>query len=911
MTTILHAKKIIYDNYGEFPPMLSFIGIDTDGAVYNKWLEARDGSRISLETSEQLRISVPNPAAIYGVGRAQNRFGWIAPGNENALTVLDRGAGQIRSNGRFAITENENNVREFLRGKINQISNVRLIDNQRYESFDASIDVHVVFSLSGGTGGGTFINFAYLVKDILPGCKISGYAVMGGVFRAMFNGAAVARVLSNSYGAIKDLDYLMGLGPTSNVNVEFFNGMKGVNCRPFNALYLIDNRNMAGDTYTTVDQISEMISLALVTSIGQLGNATEAVADNVDKHIADGDMDAAGKRAWVAGLGVSEIVYDGVSLARIYANKARAMVISLMTNGGCDDPSCIANNWIDSNGIRENKGRDDVIDYFASPQPGIPFTDIDNPDNPGQECDNYINNLSQEDKEIADEKLEKLKSRVNESLHSLIESRINVECGAYLCENILKALLMQFELCDGEMKNEIDNLNRNDLPLKKSALETSQKELEDFMGKLIRIGKPKKVQSVCDDAVSVAVCLREIKRREYARQFYAWLMSEVRGYIHGMDTMLSNLRAVTERSTRDTEALRRGIDNNSFFQHNLAISMVDSVSCQKKDIVFNDFVKWMEEKGGLWTFAALNSDQVAQLIWEFTWQLPETRNYRNQSVDNVLGTLTDVELDRVCNVAIRKAQPLLRTDYRGHHPILSPDDSYYVGVADIAGSVLNRNNFFMNRVPEPGANVNVVAVGLKDRVIIFHQFSVVPAFAVSAIDNFESEYEERERVRPGTSHWDFGLYQRFAAEHFDIMPRNEVKEEEIIQRWVQALMFGIVTKNGGGEFFIKSRELGGRAIEQFRVRMGRKRLDAYNCFAQNLSVIKMELDRQVNEIIQNNRALPNRLKERFVQEVNEGVYHLPGHLSLNDIDFGIEENCILYKEEYDQLDKETQYISSM
>ena len=912
MKTLLHTKKIIYDNYGEIPPMLAFIGIDTDRGSYSNTLEARDGTPISLDTPEQLRIGVANPSDIYSVGRRDGKFGWIAPGNENALTVLQGGAGQTRSNGRFAITERESDVKAHLRAKRDQITNALIMDSTEYQILDCNaIDVHVIFSLSGGTGGGTFINLAYLAKEVFPECKISGYAVTAGVFLTMLRGAPVDRVRSNSYGAILDLDYLMSLTLNTSVQFECFSDTKSVNRRPFNALYLIDNRNRNNDTYASVDQISEMISLALVTSIGQLGVAADSVADNVDKIIAEGSMDMKGKRAWVAGLGVSEIVYGGKSLADIYANKARTIIISMLTNGGCDDPSNIANNWIDTNSIRENLGKNDVIDYFIeSPQPTIPLVDIDQPRSPQAECDSYIQNISQVRDEDLNRKLEQLKERVENSLRKLMDEQMDRECGAYLCENVLKTLLNQFQLCDGEMEAEIEELN-DSLPLKKSALETSQKELEVAMGKIITFGKERRIQNVCENAVIVATCLREIKRRRMARVFYAWLITSVNGYINKVDVLLRNLRAVVEEGSANVERIRQGMGNISIFQHDLAISMVDNVNCTTKDIVFNDFVIHMRQQGGLWQFANLGSTEVARLIWNYTSELPQARNYRDQTIDDVLGSLGADELDRVCRVTINKAQPLLRTDSRGYHATSAPDNSYYVGVAKLQSSVLSRNGFFRSRIPELGANVNIVPIGLNDRVIIFHQYGVVPAFTVSAIDDYVAEYEQRENMRPGASHWDYPLYLQFKKERFDLMPRDTAAEGEIRQWWVQALLFGLVTRNDRGEFFMKSSELGGRPIEGYQVKMGGKRIDAFGYFAKNLSIVKNEMDKRVNDLVENDRALPVRLRDKARKEVSEGVYHLPGHLSLNDIDFTVEENKTLYREEYDLLDKEIEYILSM
>lgn len=908
MTTLLHTKKILYDNYGEIPPMLGFLGIDTDGGAYNRWLEARDGKHITLDTAEQLRISVSNPSAIYSRGQQQGKYEWIAPGNENALTVLDRGAGQIRTNGRFAITQWVQDVKTRLQTKRDQITKADIKDGDKYELLATDIDVHVIFSLAGGTGSGTFINLAYLIKDVLQDCKVSGYAVMGEVFRSMSNGAASQRVRSNSYGAIKDLDYLMSLTPKSKkVSIEWLDNQQRVNWRPFNALYLIDNKNRNNDTYTSVEQISQMISLALVTSVGQLSGAVAAVADNVEKNIAQGIMDVQGKVAWVAGLGVSEICYDGEKLAQIYANKARTAVIAKMKNGGSDDPSRIANDWIDANKIRENLGKDDVIDYFMSAPPAIPFSDIDDAASPAPECDQYINNIAQESNSSLDQKYQGLVGRIEPALEALIEQQINREGGVYLCQNILDTLKIQFARCDDEMKAEIDRL-RNELVLKQSALASSQKELEDLMGKLFRMGKRTRVDAVKEDTVSVAVCMREIKRREYARQFYSWCLTKVGDYITQLNTMQDNLRAVIQQSFANIEALRAGIGQNSFFQYNLAMAIVDKVDCPPSDIVFNDFARMVAPNGGLWTFTQLTSEQVASAIWQYTSTLPQAQEYARQTVDNVLRSMNSDELNRVCDVVIGKAQPLLRTDLHGYHAPSQPDEGYYVGVT-AQGTILNKDDLFKNRIPEANANVNIVPIGLKDRIIIFHQYCVVPAFAVSALDTFLPEYEESEKARPGTSHWDYDLYKHMSKEHYSLMPQDQASEQEHLQQWVQALLYGIVSKDTEDYYTIWSRELGGKAIEGFRVRLAKKRLDAYNMFTDKLPVIKAELAEQVDKLTSKDRALSGRLREQVKAEVDAGVYHQPGHLSLNDIP--TEQLRSLYPEEFEQLNKEIEIILNM
>lgn len=909
MTTLLHTKKILYDNYGEIPPMLGFLGIDTDGSSYNRWLEARDGKHITLDTAEQLRINVRNPIDIYRVGKGQGKYGWIAPGNENALTVLDRGAGQIRSNGRFAITERQQDVEARLQAKKDQITRATLTDNTKYQLLDTEIDIHIIFSLAGGTGGGTFINLAYLVQDLFRGCKISGYAVMGEVFRTMLNGSAVARVRSNTYGAMMDLDYLMHLTPLSEgVPFEQFDKTQSVQYRPFNALYLIDNKNRNNDTYTDVDQISEMISLALVTSVGQISDAAAAVADNVEKIIAEGSMDVANKRAWVSSLGVSEIIYNAEALAKIYANKARINLINQFTNAVGGDPSRIANGWIDTEKIRENLGKDDIIDYFMSPVPAIPLDELDQPDQPTLECDHYINNLAQELTQALDSEYTALTQRIDKSLEKLLQEHINREGGFYDCQSILTTLNEQFSLCDGEMQSEIDDFSQA-LPLKQSQLESSCRELEDLMSRwFLKTGKKTKIAAVCEAAVDVATCKREITRRQYARQFYGWVRTKIDAYQSELNALGTTLRAVTDRSVASIEGIRAGIGKDSFFQYNLAATVVDSVDCPSGDVVFNDFVEKERPGGGLWTWTHLTSQQVAERIWAFTSSLPEARRYCSQTVDDVLHSLDEAELDRVCTLAIGKAQPLLRTDLRGYHASSQPDNSYYVGVHSREDSALDKDDFFKRLVPEAGANVNIVPIGLKDRIIVFHQFGVVPAFAVSALDACLSEYTEREQARPGSSYWDYGLYQRMKGEHFRLMPQDVASEGEVVEYWVQALLFGLVAKRESGEWAVKSTVLG-RPIEQYWVGLGAQRIEAFCRFKDYLPEISADLDEQVHRLTSDDRTLPGRLKKEAQQEVSDGVYHLPGHLSLNDIP--LDQLQSLYPEDYELLNKEITFIQNM
>lgn len=52
MTSLLHTKRMFIDTYGEVPPMIGFLGIDTDGGVYNRELLSKYGP-VRIEPNEQ------------------------------------------------------------------------------------------------------------------------------------------------------------------------------------------------------------------------------------------------------------------------------------------------------------------------------------------------------------------------------------------------------------------------------------------------------------------------------------------------------------------------------------------------------------------------------------------------------------------------------------------------------------------------------------------------------------------------------------------------------------------------------------------------------------------------------------------------------------------------------------------
>ena len=243
INAILNTKKMFLDTYGEVPPMVGFLGIDTDKGEFEKQrVMTRNGKRVMLDADEQVSISVLDPFSLFE--RNKNYLNWFPNENASAMVTMTEGAGQVRSNGRFAFWVNHENVRISIQNKLSDITRLEHIDNEAYKVVGNNTPViHMIFSICGGTGCGSFLSVAYLIREHFPGHELNGYAVMPGVFISQVE-AKVPNARPNAFGSIVDIDWLMCRNvSTEKIELENLNARFQTNMPPFDTVKLIDNTN--------------------------------------------------------------------------------------------------------------------------------------------------------------------------------------------------------------------------------------------------------------------------------------------------------------------------------------------------------------------------------------------------------------------------------------------------------------------------------------------------------------------------------------------------------------------------------------------------------------------------------------------------------------------------------------------
>ena len=868
MNALLHTKKMFVDTYGEVPPMIGFLGIDTDSGAYKKSLKSVTGEDIVLLPNEQLPILVRDARPIYDVNKEY--FSWIPEQNLFALTSMMLGAGQVRTNGRFAFTTNYVGVAQKVSSIINDITNARIMNNEKYELLNANTEIHMVFSICGGTGCGTFLNMAYLLRKVAPSCKLTGYAVLPDVFKSMMN-SGVAKVASNAYGAIMDLDYLMHMGlGSAPVTLEYIKDSYDIRERPFNSVVFIDNKNENLDAYTHIDELTEMISLALVTSAGELSSAAASVSDNLEKNITEGSMDIENKKAWAAGMGVCEILYRGSEISHIYAIKAAKNFIERMFNS-CDDTDVIVNAWIDSAevNIRENNNNDHVIDFICDKYPKYELTSINDCANPMPEVEQNLAMNRISDEKVT-EKVNELTMRVRRELRKLLVSHINKECGISTVENIIAGITAQVDIFLGEMHQEKEGFIEQE-PRYRTAVETAVSDLQTYDRKLPIFKTKKKSDDLTNDVIEAVrqlnICRIETTRRSAAITVFNNIMAMLLEARTKVGTIRKTFEGISTALTTELSKLQNSIGKISqTFQIDLAQDAALKIKVEPSEIQIADFVRGLGNDDKIYGFTEYTTDEVCKMILDYTSRLHTAKVLRETTIDNVIDKLDENDFVRMVELAIKKSMPLFRYDYRGYTPKEHPHDAFYIGVPDKVNNRLFKEGFFKSKV-KGNSDVDFASIGMQDRIIIYRQLGVVPAYAIASINNYKREYEDSNV----SSHFDDNLLRRMERDEFTLTPKRN-SDDDLLDLWVKGFIFGLV-RNNDGMYEFKSQEHGD-ALDDFWVELGKYRDDAFDQFRRHKTSVRKEFNEYLDNLAESKgadaiRAIISDVKSAYLDKYSQ------------------------------------------
>lgn len=860
MKTILKTKSVLLDNYGqdgELPPLFAFIGIDTDSNEYELPTKSKKNDALTLSARERFSISVNNPKAYFENSKREMR--WMPHQNQVFINTLNRGAGQIRSNGRLAFMYNRERLKERLR---NALTDVRSSESysekwRNYQALESGADgnacteIHVVFSLSGGTGCGTFLDVAYLLREVAretnSDITINGYGVMPGVFLSEIKDpSAKSRVQPNAYGALRDLDYLMSLQTDERfVKVSWQTQETGE--LPFDSFVLIDNKNTEGICYKKMSDLTEMLSLALLATTGQIGSNVKSVGDNVKNDIVNKAFDVKNKVAWVSAIGTASVVYNSEHVAKVYELKAQNKLISeILTH--VEDKNVIANNWIDNVRVRENEGKDQVIDRLFD------ITQITSPSLTEKDFDkrtveakitNKMDLYNQGFQPTPEEWNKKVDDFYAEVAAKLVEKEKELcKKSLGLANDFLNEVKRQ--ICDifiGMMRSELVE-QEDDRKNAEADFKSQIEQLKSYLNHGLFHGKTENYLSLIKSyAQNYLTADIEAKRRSYAIQFYAKLVELIDKESGNVQETIKKLNSIIE----DNDVMIRDLQNHYGNSQNVIIDLAEdiikNVEVLKDDnILVSSFVDRMPGKT---LYAPATKETYKAILDDYTANMVECEALRSQTIDDILNDMSKEKFEEVMRRAANHSLPFLNIDNHGlftnstpSHPV-GEVETFYICVPDVRTNRLTQSEYF--RTIFKSETAEAIGTGLNDRIIIYRQKRPIPALAIGGLDTLKIPYEnEQERV---SFHIDEELQKRMDEEEYSFQPKNQ-NQDEAIDAWVMGCILGFIKFDKGNYWYQDfTDESLGNEKENWKSTGSAYRETAFEQFSSNEQLIKLYMDK--------------------------------------------------------------------
>ncbi|WP_448376979.1 tubulin-like doman-containing protein [Fervidobacterium sp.] len=315
---LLHAKKRFLETFGEEPPLVKYLLIDTTSANTDTLHARAPGMEkpvpVRLRASEILHIEARGASLLPQVHDEIRE--WFPPKADLKANILS-GAGQIRALGRLALFANATTVYENLRDLLalaRDYKDERPSGERRhiYEPYTPHLTVALVGSLAGGTGSGIFLDVAFLLRQLMKDeDQLFGYFLLPDIY---VNRPGTQNVEANAYAALKELDHFMSLQGTFRYR---FGGREiEVRKKPFDMVFLVNRENRAGKAFTELEDLMELLGLGLYLLAGPLGKEQADTFDNIVHQLNEQKGKYYGKTAHYASFGAAELRFAPEGLIR-------------------------------------------------------------------------------------------------------------------------------------------------------------------------------------------------------------------------------------------------------------------------------------------------------------------------------------------------------------------------------------------------------------------------------------------------------------------------------------------------------------------------------------------------------------------------------------------------------------------
>lgn len=839
---LLKLKKRFVDAYGSVPPIIRFLSIDTtenaEGTV-----KPQSKGEGELDHNELYVLQVGSPASLVN-GANPHIDEWWPP--EIPTQAIIAGAGQVRARGRLALFARSADLFGKIRQAVDDVRNIRNQKQMYADQFQVStrtgVEVHIVGSLAGGTGSGTFLDIAFMARDIIGSDEQSNFTGVLLLPTLFTRFAGVALVKPNAYGALKEIEHLSTSKSTFQINY----GMRRIDVArpPFDVIYLIDSINEQGRTVMEQNDLLALIADGMYVQIGsQIGTDSANAVDNIKTQIATAGR-VKGRSPQYCSFGVASLTMPTFD-ALMYED-AKRLVNDDLLNGAVPDADVEQDVqlFIDQNRLREDDS-DQVIEFLSQREGG---GQLRFPMALGQlKFDNKalagIKNLhtvhrSRAERQIAQSvavNFETLREAAVTAINAAWEQTVNRVNGFTRAERFFEKLQAKLEwyrnMMDGEAKEQRAKL-------KALNFKPAEDQIAEAAGAFFN--REGKVKTACE--VYGGIVDREteltilVARLEKAAELYSALHAHTQSILNSCYRIRENLNAARKQFEQEHLDARNTRGSSRLFEQVIGFDPGEN----RPKVAGDDFMKWYADhhNGSLSQWSGLRAADVHADIKQFVERCYEPLT--SLTIDDILRRLSPEEVSQELKRLDNLAVPLWRYDV-GKIPVVNQtviNEFYHYGVADADTTVLKESKIEAG-VPKGQAKPSMVSTRDPRRILLFKVKTGIPLFALAEVEDMERAYLDPNKVISNHIHKDW-------KDLPNLVPRNGDGEA---LRWFALAQapepFGFIRREGN---WYSMRSKSGRRVDNNMVRLAMGRVPAYNAFEKNRDLVQ-EAEEAVDAIL--------------------------------------------------------------
>jgi Tubulin like len=825
--TLRKLKKRFIDAYGSVPPIIRFLSIDTTENA-----EAGPGEA-ALDHNELYVLQVGNPSGLVN-GTNPHIDEWWPP--EVPTQAIIAGAGQVRARGRLALFAKASEIYARIRRSVDDVRNIRNQKQMYADQFQvasrAGVEVHIVGSVAGGTGSGTFLDVAFMARDIIGSdeqSNFTGVLLLPGIFSRL---AGVALVKPNAYGALKEVEYLSTMKGSFQVDY----GMRRVTVDrpPFDLVYLVDSINEQGRVVTEQHDLVGLIADGMYVQIGsQIGVDSANAVDNIKTQIATAGR-VKGRSPQYCSFGVASLTMP--SFDALMFEDAKRLVNDDLLNGSVADTEIEQDvqRFIDQARLREDDV-DQVVEFLSQRDEG---GQLRFPMRLGEmKFDNQalasIRNVhsvhrSRAERQVAQSiaaNFEKLRDSCVAAINAEWETTVNRVNGFTRAERFFEKLQAKLEwyqnMMEGEAKDERAKL-------KALSFKAAEDQITEAVGAFLR--REARVKTACEVYVGLAdrelALTIQVARLEKAAELYSTLHAHTQSILNSCYRIRENLNAARKQFEQQYLDATNTRGASRLFEQVVAFDPGE----HRPKVLGEDFVKWYADQhdGSLSQWAGLRAAEVHADVQRFVESryAPLTALTMDDILRRSSPDAVSQQLKRLDGLAV----PLWRYDV-GRIPVVNQsviNEFYHYGVADADATVMNESRYEAG-VPKGSAKPSMVSTRDPRRILLFKVKTGIPLFALAEMEDMERAYLDPNKVIPNQ------IDKRW-QDLPNLIPRSGDGEA---LRWFALAQapepFALIRRDGAW-YSMKSKS--GRRVDNNLVRLGQGRVPAFASFEKNRDLVQ-------------------------------------------------------------------------